>query len=99
MSARWSERDIHAERADDGCVHIRCSAGIDDDRRAVGVFFRIVNSERRLVCNVAAIGLRRAFGPEKDRGVVGRAIRDTPRDTEVIDVLKTLSGAGPLPPR
>ncbi len=28
-----------------------------------------------------------------------KIIRDTPRDTEVIDMLKTLSGPGPLPPR
>ena len=28
-----------------------------------------------------------------------KAIRETPRDTEVIELLKTLSGAGPLPPR
>ncbi len=28
-----------------------------------------------------------------------KIIRETPRDAEVIDLLKTLSGAGPLPPR
>ena len=28
-----------------------------------------------------------------------KAIRDAPRDLEVVDLLKTLSGAGPLPPR
>jgi tripartite-type tricarboxylate transporter receptor subunit TctC len=28
-----------------------------------------------------------------------KIIREAPRDTEVIDLLKTLSGAGPLPPR
>jgi hypothetical protein len=28
-----------------------------------------------------------------------KIIRDTPRDTEVIDLLKILSGAGPLPAR
>jgi tripartite-type tricarboxylate transporter receptor subunit TctC len=28
-----------------------------------------------------------------------KAIRDAPRDVEVVDLLKTLSGAGPLPPR
>jgi tripartite-type tricarboxylate transporter receptor subunit TctC len=28
-----------------------------------------------------------------------KAIKDAPRDVEVVDLLKTLSGAGPLPPR
>ena len=28
-----------------------------------------------------------------------KIIRETPRDTEVIDLLKILSGAGPLPPQ
>ena len=28
-----------------------------------------------------------------------KAIRDTPRDVEVVDLLKTLSGPQPLPPR
>jgi hypothetical protein len=28
-----------------------------------------------------------------------KIIRDTPRDTEVIDLLKVLSGPGPLPAR
>jgi len=28
-----------------------------------------------------------------------KAIKDAPRDAEVVDLLKTLSGAGPLPPR
>jgi hypothetical protein len=28
-----------------------------------------------------------------------KTIRDVPRDPEVIDVLRNLSGAGPLPPR
>lgn len=31
--------------------------------------------------------------------VLTKIIRETPRDTEVIDLLKVLSGAGPLPPR
>jgi tripartite-type tricarboxylate transporter receptor subunit TctC len=30
---------------------------------------------------------------------LARVIREVPRDTEVTDLLKTLSGAGPLPPR
>jgi tripartite-type tricarboxylate transporter receptor subunit TctC len=30
---------------------------------------------------------------------LAQVIRDVPRDTEVTDMLKTLSGAGPLPPR
>ena len=30
---------------------------------------------------------------------LNKIIREIPRDTEVIDLLKTLSGAGPLPPR
>ena len=28
-----------------------------------------------------------------------KIIRETPRDTEIIDLLKLLSGPGPLPPR
>jgi hypothetical protein len=28
-----------------------------------------------------------------------KAIRDMPRDLEVVDLLKNFSGAGPLPPR
>ncbi|MGH7834380.1 MAG: hypothetical protein ACREQK_12095 [Candidatus Binatia bacterium] len=28
-----------------------------------------------------------------------KAIREMPRDTEVIDLLKKMAGAGPLPPR
>jgi tripartite-type tricarboxylate transporter receptor subunit TctC len=30
---------------------------------------------------------------------LAKAIRETPRDAEVIELLKTLAGAGPLPPR
>jgi hypothetical protein len=30
---------------------------------------------------------------------LAKAIREAPRDAEVVDLLKTLSGAGPLPPR
>jgi tripartite-type tricarboxylate transporter receptor subunit TctC len=30
---------------------------------------------------------------------MAKVVRETPRDTEVIDTLKKLSGAGPLPPR
>lgn len=31
--------------------------------------------------------------------VMAKIIKDTPRDAAVIDMLKKLSGAGPLPPR
>lgn len=31
--------------------------------------------------------------------VLAPVIRDVPRDTEVTELLRTLSGAGPLPPR
>ena len=30
---------------------------------------------------------------------LAKAIRDMPRDLEVVDLLKNFSGAGPLPPR
>ena len=30
---------------------------------------------------------------------LAKAVREVPRDAEVVDLLKSLSGAGPLPPR
>jgi hypothetical protein len=42
---------------------------------------------------------RRRWGRSDHAGSVGKVVKETPRDAEVIDTLKKLSGAGPLPTR
>ena len=63
--------------------------------------FKTPFAKRSRIPNFTAIFLK-LVGEEAEPLMpeeLAQAIRDMPRDTEVTELLKALSGAGPLPPR